>query len=103
MNTLPKYIPPEAKTAMSKKLKVALTTYWVLLFLMLFCATAGIEGVKVGVLLLWFAVSVWLATVVADAASTSGGSAFIWGCGTLFLGPLGALVFPLAQLASLRK
>jgi len=103
MNSIPKYISPEARATMCKKLKVAWATYWILLLIMIFGASASNEAVRISALLLWFAGTVWLATVVADAASATGGSAFIWGCGTLFLGPLGALVFPLVQLTKFRK
>ena len=103
MINIPKYIAPEAKQAMAKKLKIAMSAYWILLFLMLFASNTEGDVLRMGALLLWFASAVWLSMAVADAASSAGGSAFIWGCGTLLLGPFGALVFPVAQLVSLRK
>ena len=97
------HLSPEAKQALLRKLKVSWAAYWVLF--LAFIGIAGNSSQVIGTvaLLVWLVAAIWLAAVVADAASSTGGSAFVWGCGTLFLGPLGALIFPLTQMVSLKK
>lgn len=98
MISISKYITPEAKQAMTKKLKIAMSAYWILLFLMIFASSIQGDDLSKGALLFWFASAVWLSMAVVDAASSAGGSAFIWRCGTLLLGPIGAIVFPVVDV-----
>ena len=90
-------LSPEARAKLLRKLKLSWAAYWVLLVAGVALLGAG-QSVAVVALLVIAAASIWLASVVADAASSTGGSAAIWGLGTLVLGPFGALLFPLLQI-----
>lgn len=96
-------LSPEAKQKLLRKLKISWAAYWVLLVVGFSLVGAGGQSVAVAALLVIAAASIWLASVVADAASSTGGSAAVWGLGTLVMGPFGALLLPLLQVFNLRK
>ena len=78
-----------------------MTVYWAVFFGFFFVAAEA--GNYVGIAIIVFlGCAIWLATVVADAASSIGLSAAVWGLGALFLGPIGALFLPLTILYKLK-
>lgn len=79
-----------------------MAAYWVVFFGFFFVAVPAGNYLGIAVIVL-LGCAVWLASVVADAASSTGSSAIVWGLGTLFLGPIGALFFPLTFLYKLKS
>lgn len=96
-------LTPEARQKILRKLKISWIAYWVVFIGLIVTANMGSQVLATVVTVGWLLVAIKLAMVVAEAASSTGGSGFIWGCGTLFLGPLGALVMPMVQLANLKR
>jgi hypothetical protein len=95
-------LSPDARRALLKKLRIAMAVYWGVFFGFFFVAAAAGDYLGIAIIAL-LGCAVWLASVVADAASSTGSSAVVWGLGTLFLGPIGALFFPFTFLYKLKS
>ena len=86
-------LAPDAKQALRRKLKLAWFAYWAMLPVFLLFVVLAEQHAWLS-LVVWVGVAIWLAAVVADAASATGMSGAVWGLGTLVLGPIGGLLFP---------
>lgn len=91
----------DAKRSMLRKLKPAMAAYWFVFFGFFFVAAAAASYLGIA-LIVFLACAIWLSTVVGDAAGSTGSSSVVWGLGTLFLGPIGAMFFPLAFFYKLK-
>ena len=88
--------------ALATKLRRSWAAYWLLLALAIGAAVASAGAFITVLFALWLLSKLWLATVVAEAASTNGESPLVWGLGTVFLGPVGGLLLPWSQLSKLQ-